>query len=76
MLDKQWERAWYLLNILHARTPQRGNRPATASSIRSSMPYEGNETVDDDGDPLWRMAPSPHGKTVDYDELVKRWQEG
>ena len=22
---------------------------------------EGNNTVDDDGNPLWRMAPSPHG---------------
>ena len=32
--------------------------------------------MDDDGNPLWRMAPSPNGKTVDYDEFVKRWQEG
>src|SRR3546814_20077617 len=22
---------------------------------------EGNNTVDDEGNPLWRMAPSPHG---------------
>ena len=28
---------------------------------------EGNNTVDDDGTPLWRMAPSPHGPY---------WQEG
>ena len=25
------------------------------------MPHEGIDTVDDDGNPLWRMAPSPHG---------------
>ena len=76
MLDKQWERAWYLLNIVRARTLQVDNRPATASSFRSSMPHEGIDTVDDDGNPLWRMAPSPHGKAVDYDEFVKRWREG
>jgi glycerol transport system substrate-binding protein len=28
---------------------------------------DGNNTVDDDGNPLWRMAPSPHGPY---------WQEG
>lgn len=28
---------------------------------------EGNNTVDDDGNPLWRMAPSPHGPY---------WEEG
>ena len=27
----------------------------------SSRKSEGNNTVDDEGNPLWRMAPSPHG---------------
>ncbi|MGI9524397.1 MAG: ABC transporter substrate-binding protein [Hyphomicrobiaceae bacterium] len=31
----------------------------TASMVAPKS--EGNNTVDDDGDPLWRMAPSPHG---------------
>ena len=31
----------------------------TASMVAPKS--EGNNTVDDDGNPLWRMAPSPHG---------------
>ncbi|MEM7257641.1 MAG: ABC transporter substrate-binding protein [Pseudomonadota bacterium] len=31
----------------------------TASMVASKA--DGNNTVDDDGNPLWRMAPSPHG---------------
>ena len=31
----------------------------TASMVASKS--EGNNTVDDEGNPLWRMAPSPHG---------------
>ena len=31
----------------------------TASMVAAKS--EGNNTVDDDGTPLWRMAPSPHG---------------
>ncbi len=37
----------------------------TASMVAPKS--EGNNTVDDDGNPLWRMAPSPHGPY---------WQEG
>jgi len=37
----------------------------TASMVASKA--DGNNTVDDDGNPLWRMAPSPHGPY---------WQEG
>ena len=31
----------------------------TASMVKSQL--QGNNTVDADGNPLWRMAPSPHG---------------
>src|SRR3546814_10874265 len=31
----------------------------TASMVAPKS--EGNNTVDDEGNPLWRMAPSPHG---------------
>ncbi len=31
----------------------------TASMVKSKS--DGNNTVDNDGNPLWRMAPSPHG---------------
>ena len=31
---------------------------------------EGNNTVDDEGNPLWRMAPSPHGPY--WERKVKR----
>ena len=31
----------------------------TADMVKSKA--DGNNTVDDDGNPLWRMAPSPHG---------------
>ncbi|WP_420347375.1 ABC transporter substrate-binding protein [Pelagibius sp.] len=37
----------------------------TASMVKPKA--EGNNTVDDEGNPLWRMAPSPHGPY---------WQEG
>ncbi len=37
----------------------------TASMVAPKS--EGNNTVDDEGNPLWRMAPSPHGPY---------WQEG
>ncbi len=37
----------------------------TASMVASKA--DGNNTVDDEGNPLWRMAPSPHGPY---------WQEG
>jgi len=37
----------------------------TASMVAPKS--EGNNTVDDDGNPLWRMAPSPHGPY---------WEEG
>ena len=37
----------------------------TADMVKSKS--DGNNTVDDDGNPLWRMAPSPHGPY---------WQEG
>ena len=37
----------------------------TASMVAPKS--DGNNTVDDDGNPLWRMAPSPHGPY---------WQEG
>ena len=37
----------------------------TASMVAPKS--EGNNTVDDNGDPLWRMAPSPHGPY---------WEEG
>ncbi|MBL8708806.1 MAG: carbohydrate ABC transporter substrate-binding protein, partial [Rhodospirillaceae bacterium] len=37
----------------------------TASMVAPKA--DGNNTVDDDGNPLWRMAPSPHGPY---------WQEG
>src|SRR5690606_41167767 len=37
----------------------------TASMVATKS--EGNNTVDDDGNPLWRMAPSPHGPY---------WEEG
>ena len=37
----------------------------TASMVAPKS--EGNNTVDDDGNPLWRMAPSPHGPY---------WQDG
>ena len=37
----------------------------TASMVKPKA--EGNNTVDDEGNPLWRMAPSPHGPY---------WQDG
>ena len=44
-----------------ATSPSRssGTRPSPRSMVAPKS--EGNNTVDDNGKPLWRMAPSPHG---------------
>ena len=62
----------------HPRTSAKmeGNRPATASGGRSSISREGNDYVEDDGDSPRRKAPSPHGRTVDQDDLVERRRKG
>ena len=55
------------------RRSRRATSPSRSSGTRPSprrwsrRRAEGNNTVDDDGKPLWRMAPSPHGPY---------WEEG
>ena len=46
------------------------------------MPTRLNEEIDESiwlgrpGSPKAKVNEKPQGETIDYDELVKRWQEG